>query len=337
VDYIIKSILENREDGADLKSQAVLFRASHHSDALEVELSRMNIPFTKFGGLKFLESGHVKDFLSALRWAENPKDQISAFRISQLLPGIGPGTARNLLTHFAENKHKFDSLESFRPPAAARQHWPAFCKLFNDLYNARDDWPGQIVGLRTWYQEYLEQNYDSAHVRAGDLEQLEVVASNYPTRQRFIAELTLDPPSASGDEAGKAAMDEDYLILSTIHSSKGQEWDSVYLLNAADGCIPSDLATNNPEEIEEERRLLYVAMTRAKDQLHVIHPHRFFVRSQHRYGDSHIYTPRTRFISTDQLELFERKTYGIERKKVQRAPETELQRDIAKTIRSMWD
>jgi DNA helicase-2/ATP-dependent DNA helicase PcrA len=337
VDYVIQSILSKREDGANLQDQAVLFRAAHHSDALEVELSRMNIPFHKFGGLKFLESAHVKDFLSVLRWAENPKDQISAFRISQLLPGIGPGTARKLITYFAENHHQFEALALFKPPAAARECWPKFCHLLKALHDADPDWPGQIIGLRDWYQPHLEHNYDSANVRASDLEQLEVIAGNYPTRQRFIAELTLDPPSASGDESGKAMLDEDFLILSTIHSAKGQEWDSVYILNAADGCIPSDLSTGTPEEIEEERRLLYVAMTRAKDDLHVIHPHRFFVRTQHRFGDRHIYTPRTRFIDEEQLSLFERKSYGEDRWDTTQIDIPSVKENIAKKIQSMWD
>ena len=127
-----------------------------------------------------------------------------------------------------------------------------------------------------------------------------------PSRESFLSDLTLDPPSATGAEAGPPHLDEDYLILSTIHSAKGQEWDTVFVLNAADGCIPSDLATGNPAEIEEERRLLYVAMTRAKNALSLVHPLRFFIRQQSRFGDRHVFTPRTRFIPDTILDKFER-------------------------------
>ena len=127
-----------------------------------------------------------------------------------------------------------------------------------------------------WYLPHLERRYEDAKVREADLLQLAQIASTYPSRQRFLTELTLDPPIATSDEAGAPLLDEDYLILSTIHSAKGQEWKSVFVLNCVDGCIPSDLAVGSTSEIEEERRLLYVAMTRAKDHLHLIVPQRFF-------------------------------------------------------------
>src|SRR3989442_7449536 len=162
---------------------------------------------------------------------------------------------------------------------------------------------------RRWYEPHLDRLYDAAHTRAADLEQLEQLATGYLTRERFLSEVTLDPPDAVGDEAADPYLDEDYLILSTIHSAKGQEWDVVYVLNAVDECIPSDLATGTPEEIEEERRLLYVAMTRARDQLHVLQPHRFYTRGRP-HGDNHVYAPRTRFIPEALLPLFERRAHG---------------------------
>jgi DNA helicase-2/ATP-dependent DNA helicase PcrA len=173
-------------------------------------------------------------------------------------------------------------------------------------------------------------------VRAGDLEQLEQISAAYPTRERFLTELTLDPPEASGDEAGPPHLDEDYLVISTIHSAKGQEWDVVYVLNAADGCIPSDMAAGSPEQIEEERRLLYVAMTRAREHLHVVHPLRFFIRQQHRRGDRHVYTPRTRFIPDAVLDRFERQTHDRGHPQ-DGSPDVPKRRvDVGARLRDMW-
>jgi DNA helicase II / ATP-dependent DNA helicase PcrA len=307
VDYLVARILERREAGVPLRQQAVLFRAAHHSDALEVELGRRNIPFAKFGGLRFLEAAHVKDALSCLRWAENPRDTLAAFRVAQLLPGMGPRFADALVAHVGAARFALTSaLATFEPPAAARTDWPAFADLYRHLCAAAAPWGAQMGLVRRWYQPHLERLYDDARVRLGDLEQLEQLAGAAPSRERFLSDLTLDPPQATGAEAGDPHLDEDYLILSTIHSAKGQEWDSVYLLNAADGCIPSDLATGSPAEIEEERRLLYVAMTRAKSALTLIHPLRFFIRQQSRHGDRHVFTPRSRFIPDAILDKFDR-------------------------------
>ncbi|HSY40586.1 MAG TPA: ATP-dependent helicase, partial [Polyangia bacterium] len=307
VEYVVTTILERREAGVPLRQQAVLFRAAHHSDALEVELGRRNIPFVKFGGLRFLEAAHVKDALACLRWAENPRDTLAAFRLAQLLPGMGPRLAAALVHHVSAASFALSpALASFAPPAAAREDWPAFTELFHQLGSAGAAWAAQMGLVRRWYEPHLARLYDDARSRLADLEQLEQLAAVAPSRESFLSDLTLDPPSATGAEAGPPHLDEDYLILSTIHSAKGQEWDTVFVLNAADGCIPSDLATGNPAEIEEERRLLYVAMTRAKNSLSLIHPLRFFIRQQSRFGDRHVFTPRTRFIPDTILDKFER-------------------------------
>jgi DNA helicase-2/ATP-dependent DNA helicase PcrA len=167
----------------------------------------------------------------------------------------------------------------------------------------------RALGLvREWYQPQLERLYDYAVARSGDLDQLEQIASGYATRERFLTELTLDPPDASGAEAGRPQLDEDYLILSTIHSAKGQEWDVVFVLNLVDGCIPSDMATERPEQIDEERRLLYVAMTRAREHLHLLQPLRFYLMHQHRHGRAHVMAPRSRFLSEEIHGLFTRRT-----------------------------
>ncbi len=305
VGYIVERILANREAGIALKSQSVLFRTAHHSGMLEIELARRNIPFVKFGGLKFLEAAHVKDLVAILRWAENPRDRVVGFRVLQMLPGIGPQTAAKAFERVASGGTGFAPLAIFRPPAAAIADWPGFVGLLDQLNQRSGSWPTDIEVVRTWFQPHLEARYSDAAVRGGDLDQLVRIAATYPTRERFLTELTLDPPDATSDEAGAPLLDEDYLILSTIHSAKGQEWQTVFVLNVVDGCIPSDMSTGRAEDIEEERRLLYVAMTRAKDQLHLMVPQRFFVHQQARGGDRHLFASRTRFIPSSIATAFE--------------------------------
>ena len=336
VDYVVTRVLEQREAGIPLKRQAVLFRAAHHSDGLEVELSRRNIPFVKFGGLKFLEAAHVKDVMCVLRWAENVRDQVASFRVLQLLPGVGPAVAERVTQHLEESGFEVGSLTRFAAPGAARDDWPALCELLGRLRDGALEWEAQLGLVRRWYQPHLERLHDHAQVRGQDLEQLEQIGAHYPSRERFLSELTLDPPQATGDHAGPPLLDEDYLILSTIHSAKGQEWDSVFVLHASDGCIPSDMTTATPEQIEEERRLLYVAMTRARDSLHVIHPMRYFMSQQRRHGDRHVHAPRTRFITDEMLDRFDRVSHGT------RAPIDAIDGvpaptvDVAARLKAMW-
>ncbi|MCG8420435.1 MAG: ATP-dependent helicase [Proteobacteria bacterium] len=339
VDYVIEHILANREEGTDLRHQAVLFRTAHHSDALEVELGRRNIPFVKYGGLKFLEAAHVKDVLCVLRWAENPSDVIAAFRVLQLLPGIGPAAAKRIIEHIHSHEGNLKALNTASPPAAARHHWPLTCELFSHLCNPATEWRGQVHMVKTWYEPLLEQAHDNAQVRLGDIEQLDQISAEYPSRERFLTELTLDPPESSGDLAGPPLLDEDYLILSTIHSAKGQEWDAVFILNCTDGCIPSDMATGDREQIEEERRLLYVAMTRAKNQLHLMHPLRMFVREQRRHGDRHVYTPISRFLSEGTQKRFHRVSRGRSVAALEELAASEridARVDVAAKLRGMW-
>jgi len=292
-----------------LTAQAVLFRASNHSAALELELARRNIPFVKFGGLKFLEAAHVKDILAVLRFAQNPRGRMAGFRVTQLIPGIGPATATRLLDAMGEASQPLQALQHFEPPAQALQEWTEFARLYAHLRDANVAWPADLELARAWYLPQLERIHDDAHTRKLDLEQLVQLAAGYSSRERFLTELTLDPPQATSDQAGVPHMDEDYLVLSTIHSAKGQEWKAVYVLNVVDGCIPSDMATGTQEELEEERRLLYVAMTRARDHLHLVVPHRFYVTQQGSGGDRHVYAGRTRFIPEAMVEKFEQVTW----------------------------
>jgi ATP-dependent DNA helicase UvrD/PcrA len=334
--YVVERVLANREAGILLKSQAVLFRASHHSGPLEIDLTRRNIPFVKFGGLKFLEAAHVKDMLACLRFAENPRDRIAGFRVLLLLPGFGPATAARVLDHLASADA--DAIQTFVPPARVEAAWRPFADLARSLVRSDAGWPAELDQVRRWYQPHLERIHDDAHLRAADLVQLEQIAATYPSRERFLTELTLNPPEATSDEAGTPLLDEDYLILSTIHSAKGQEWRAVFVLNTVDGCVPSDLATGTPEEIEEERRLLYVAMTRAKDQLDLIIPQRFYVHRQTRSGDQHVYATRTRFIPAPILPLFEARAWPAVATAPagRKPPGPEVRVDIAARMRAMW-
>jgi len=334
--FIAEKVLENREGGSTLKQQAVLFRASHHSGPLEIELTRRNIPFVKFGGLKFLDSAHIKDLLAMLRFVENPRDRVAGFRVLQLLPGVGPTSAQRVLDHIGQAA-AIEALDNAPAPQRAGGDWLEFLAAVGELRSGRTGWPGEIERARRWYEPHLERIHEDASTRQADLVQLEQIASGYPSRERFLTELTLDPPDATSDQAGVPHLDEDYLILSTIHSAKGQEWKSVFVMNTVDGCIPIDLGAGSREEIEEERRLLYVAMTRAKDELHLVVPQRFFTSGQSGTGDRHVYANRTRFIPNALLGNFERVAWphapGTE---PGRAPTTGPKLDVRAKMRGMW-
>jgi len=303
--WVANCILEHREAGLTLKSQAVLFRTSSHSAALELELTRRQIPFVKFGGLKFLEAAHVKDMLAILRFAQNPRGRMAGFRVVQLIPGIGPAHATRLLDAMDVAADPTATLENFQMPASAATEWQTFVQLYRALRQPQRAWPADMDMAKRWYGPQLERLHDDAPARRADVDNLERIASGYASRERFLSELTLDPPDATSDQSGAPHRDEDYVVLSTIHSAKGQEWTSVHVLNVVDGCIPSDLGTGSQVEIEEERRLLYVAMTRAKEHLQLLVPHRFYVTQQSAMGDRHLYAARTRFIPDALAARFE--------------------------------
>ncbi len=304
--WVADQVLARREQGLALKQQAVLMRTATHSAALELELTRRNIPFIKFGGLKFLEAAHVKDLLAVLRWAMNPRSRLAGFRVAQLVPGIGPAVARKLLDTLAQAADPAAALQGFQAPAAAQADWAALTRLMATLADDRPPWPDELAAVNAWSTPHLRRLHaDSAAVRQLDLDQLQRLATGHGSRERFVTELTLDPPEASSDESGPPHRDEDYLILSTIHSAKGQEWNAVTVLNVVDGCLPADLSTGSAEAVAEERRLLYVAMTRARQHLALMVPLRFHVSQQHRLGDRHLYGGLSRFIPPSVAALFD--------------------------------
>jgi DNA helicase-2/ATP-dependent DNA helicase PcrA len=333
--YVCQAILTEREAGTALTAQAVLFRASHHSGPLEIELTRRNIPFVKFGGLKFLDAAHVKDVLAILRFAENPRDRVAGFRVLQLMPGIGPSAASQIVETMATSLDEAMGLARYRPPQRAADDWPAFVALYSGL-RAGAKWPVDLEQIRLWYEPHLERMHEDATTRRADLLQLEQIGAGYASRERFLTELTLDPPDATSDEAGPPHRDEDYLILSTIHSAKGQEWKNVFVLNTVDGCIPIDLGVGSKEDVDEERRLLYVAMTRAKDGLHLVMPQRFFVHGQAARGDRHVYASRSRFIPASILGAFEQTAWASVQAKDDPRRQPQVRVDLGARMRGMW-
>lgn len=339
-------IIEQHEEGIPLREQAVLFRAGHHSARLEVELLQRKIPYRKYGGLKFIESAHIKDMLAFLRVLENPHDEISWFRILCMIRHLGPQTARRFMHELGVRRRArpvagdqageaADQAESplsrffLRTPRVPRVCEAAIADLraaLKDCYGvkeAQEDDEGaepaaasagptlavQIRRLRQYYEPLFKERYDNWRVRLRDIEQLEQIAGRFRSRRRFVTDLTLDPPTSTADLAGEPYVEEDYLILSTMHSAKGCEWTSVHVIHAADGMIPSDMGTGSEAEIDEERRLFYVALTRAKDWLYIYFPLNYYHR-RYASGDAHTMAKLTRFLPKTALAMLEQRVVG---------------------------
>jgi DNA helicase-2/ATP-dependent DNA helicase PcrA len=302
---VCESVLTHRESGLRLQDQAVLFRAAHHSDALEVELHRRNIPFVKYGGLRFLEAAHVKDLLALLRILDNPFDELSWFRVLQLVEGIGPGRAAHLsdqigVRRLADDPPSAGPLRRFLDgpldlSSGSREELALLQTALRDCLGAAGA-ATDVSCLRRFLDPSVKKRFDQPQPRLADLDALERVAAGYATRTDLLADLTLDPPSSTSDLAGPGSPDDDWLVLSTVHSAKGGEWRAVHLIHASDGLFPSDLATGNAESIEEERRLFYVAVTRAKDVLEINATQRYYYQ-RNSYADRHGYGQLSRFLS----------------------------------------
>jgi DNA helicase-2/ATP-dependent DNA helicase PcrA len=333
-DIVIGKILYHYEQGIALREQAVLFRAGSHSAALEIALMKKNIPFHKFGGLKFLEAAHVKDFIAIVRIMENKQDEMAWFRILQLMDGVGPSTASSVFENFRNNN--FD-LESLCKVNVSPLILHGLKRLEKILVESKDDTPlgSQLEMVSKFYQPLLEKNYENSQPRKNDIEQIVQLSSNFKSRTQFLTDIILDPPSSTSDLAGKSVKDEDYLILSTIHSSKGCEWKAVYLIHAADGCLPSDLSTSSEEEIEEELRLTYVAVTRAKDYLYVTWPLRFYSHPQGT-SDRHVYSQCSRFFTPKVLESMNTQASAAEQVETEKSS-VEIKGDVKSKMREFWD
>ncbi|HOW17690.1 MAG TPA: ATP-dependent helicase [Phycisphaerae bacterium] len=384
---VCDNVMKHLEQGTPLRRQGVLFRAGHHSDQLEVELSRRRIPFHKYGGLKFIEAAHIKDMLAFLRILENPFDEVSWFRVLQLLDGVGPRSARRImdllgvrreaapapvaspLKRFIEEpppapaaaREQFDTLRAAladctargaaggvrpkrkakgsgaRAPATPVTGDSAVPPVEDDTEPERPNEPplaAQIERIRLFYEPVFERIYENPAMRVRDLEQLQQIAAGYRSRSSFITALTLDPPTSTSDLAQPPYLEEDYLVLSTIHSAKGCEWDVVHIIHAADGMIPSDMAVGDAAGIDEERRLLYVAMTRAKDMLYVYFPLRYY-HARFAMGDRHSYAQLSRFLAGQTRKLFEERAASAARDDDFPGAARSME-DVEKWLQGLW-
>ena len=308
---VIERVLKRREEGISLNRQAVLFRAASHSASLEIALARHKIPFIKYGGLRFLETSHIKDLIAVLRITENPKDERGWFRVLQLIKGVGPQTAADVIEHVKLAGYNPLSFPSFKASPDVRAGLVRLYDYFSSVYGKNLNPLFIIEHALIFYEPLLQENYDNPDQRLSDIQQLAGLSSGYQTLSFFLADLILDPPMFTSDIAGKPVLDEDYLVLSTIHSAKGLEWNCVYIIHAADGWIPSDLSAGSGQELDEELRLLYVAMTRAKDYLSVLYPKKHYLKPKTR-SDNHIYGQLSRFLNEEvietMIEIYEGKT-----------------------------
>jgi DNA helicase-2/ATP-dependent DNA helicase PcrA len=322
-------VLEAREQGMELRAQAVLMRTSHDSDLLELELQRRRIPFVKYGGLRYLEAAHVKDFVALLRLADNGADDVAWFRVLQLVEGVGPASARRAIEAMsargAESPAASVAALALTPREEvgagrlaavpdrlaawphAREALPAAGRAGADaviaaLLAARSEQRAgpRAEGLRDVLAPLVKARYPDGALRVTDLDQLVEAAHQANDPRHFVAELVLDPPQSSADLAQPPHLDEDYLVLSTIHSAKGLEWDSVHVLAVYDGNFPACLSAGTSESIDEERRLLYVGMTRARRTLHLYVPVRYHHRP-HGRDDAHGYGKPSRFLTPEVL------------------------------------
>jgi DNA helicase-2/ATP-dependent DNA helicase PcrA len=310
-EFLMENILGHRESGLQLREQAVLFRTSHHSVMLEAELTRRNIPFVKYGGLKFMETAHVKDVLAHLRWAENPRDIVAGTRVLLLLPGVGPKRAHRWMQELAATGGRFAEWQPSGIPSSTKSLWATLRTLMSQISGPDQvDLATQIALVRELYDPLLLERFDNAVARQRDLDQLELLVTRFDDRQSMLTDLALDPPASTGDFAGPPHLDEDYLILSTIHSAKGLEWKAVYVIHAADGNIPSDMSTKTEEEIEEERRLFYVALTRAQDWLYICCPRRYYHAPRGPRADRYGVAQLTRFVTNPVADCLDRQTAG---------------------------
>ena len=308
---VCERILEQRDQGVLLREQAVLVRAAHHSALLELELSARRIPFVKYGGLRYLEAAHVKDVICLFRLADNRRDELAWFRVLQLLDGVGPATARRAIAILELAQPGVDDRwPAARAvlPASARGHADA---LVAALQTGRDESVGaHAERLRAALVPLIEQAYDDAPARIADLDAL-VDAARHARRLSDVAtELTLEPPASTGDLAGSPAVDEDWLVISTVHSAKGLEWDVVHMLHATDGNFPSDMALGAADGLDEERRLFYVGVTRPRRTLHVYVPLRYHHRPRGR-DDAHTYAQPSRFLSPAVRARFDASSFDL--------------------------
>jgi DNA helicase-2/ATP-dependent DNA helicase PcrA len=309
---VCEQILAHREEGVLLNEQAVLVRAAHHSNLLELELGRRRIPYVKYGGLRFVEAAHVKDLLAAFRLSDNASDSLAWFRLLQLHEGVGPTTARRVLAALGLSDPNTDPMQHEQ----VLDRWSAAVELLptssrpqaDGLMAALTCRDGDLVAhaerLRLALTPLIEARYPDSSPRLADLDSLVAGAAKASRLSDVAADFALDPPRSTSDLAGKPTIDEDWLTISTIHSAKGLEWTAVHVINVSDGMVPSDMALGSSQGLEEERRVFYVALTRARKALHVYFPLRHHHRPRGR-DDSHGWAQPSRFLSAEVRSNFD--------------------------------
>ncbi len=305
--FICRKILELREEEIPLQKIAVLFRSGWHSNDLEVELALHNIPFVKYGGIKFVEASHVKDVIAFLRIHVNPWDTLSWQRVLLLFEGVGQKTVSSLIPYL-QGRSLFSQLDltSFRSKSFYDEI-QRLVTLFTPKENSAESTSEFIEKILAFYKPFFELKYDDHVKRSADLQSIVTISQRYKTIDAFLTEMSLDPPEASQIGVSPESKDEERLTLSTIHSAKGLEWHTVFILSAVDGYLPSFQSLRDPAQLEEERRLLYVAMTRAQEQLFILKPHLEFRRFAYSYGGM-LFSKLSRFLEEDMiLERFAEK------------------------------
>jgi DNA helicase-2/ATP-dependent DNA helicase PcrA len=303
---ITDSILDAHERGVPLRDQAILIRAAHHSDLIEVELSARKVPYRKYGGLRFMEAAHVRDFIAAGRLLDNSSDEVAWYRVLRLHRHIGPARARQILAglgpSYADALDRWPELVAACPPQARGQ----LSVTLGGLATARERSTarGQVEGVLEVVRPLVAERYGDARSRQEDLERLAGAASEVDDLPAWLSELTLDPALSSSDRAGPPHLDEDYVVISTIHSAKGLEWPIVHVPQVLDGSLPSDMALRTKDGLLEEQRLLYVAVTRARDELFLYAPFRM---PHHRRSldDRHSYAKVSRFLDAKVLSVLD--------------------------------
>ncbi len=343
-DAVCDRILAHREAGVALHEQAVLVRAAHHSALLELELGLRRIPYVKYGGLRFIEAAHVKDMLAGFRLADNPRDVVAWFRLLQLIVGVGPATAHRVVAELGllgpdEVPREGDVLESW---ARASEHLPDAARpAAQDLVMAFRSRPGEAIPthaerIRVAVAPLVEAAYPAASAQLADLDTLVAASAKVGRLSDVAADHVLEPPRSTGNLAGPPVIDEDWLVISTVHSAKGLEWDVVHLLHVTDGNIPSDMALGSPAGLEEERRVFYVALTRARNALHLYVPQRYHHHPNGR-DDRHGWAQPSRFLSERVVSRCEQLTEtGRRTDSIAAIPRVDAGEQIGVTLDALW-
>jgi DNA helicase II / ATP-dependent DNA helicase PcrA len=317
-EFVVQQILSTRENGVRLNDIAVLFRSGFHSFDLEIELTKANIPFVKYGGMKFIETAHIKDVLAILKVILNPKDTIAWNRVLLLLEDVGPKTASLLISAIEEGKLTISSAEDFKFIQRGKESVTSLFKFLSQLLTNDSTLTTIISKTCEYYRPILKDKYEDSEKRWRDIEMLVQISTRYTSIENFLTEIMIDPPIQSIADITPESSEEEFVTLSTIHSAKGLEWELVFVINTLDGRFPSAKSVGSADKLEEERRLFYVALTRAKKYLYLTYPRNIFDRET-----GSVLAHPTRFLDGIDDEILDR--YILTSENVEENPqETDL-------------